>query len=71
LELVQKIGTINGVGNYNLLVTGIDGSVVGGEDLVRFQIKETSGTVVYDSQSGAADSDDPNLIVATGNIRIH
>src|SRR6266700_2780164 len=64
-------GTLNGSSGYTFLETGIDGSVAGGNDLIRFQIKNSSGTVVYDSQPGAGDTDDPTTVDATGNIRVH
>lgn len=64
-------GTVNGSGSYTFLATGIDGSVVGGSDLIRFQIKDLSGNIVYDSQPGAPDTTDPATQVTTGNIRIH
>src|SRR6266480_2397255 len=64
-------GTLNGSGNYSFLVTGIDGSVTGGQDLIRFQIMDSSNNVVYDSQPGASNTADPTTPVATGNIRIH
>ncbi len=64
-------GTVNGSGSYTFLASGIDGSVVGGNDLIRFQIKDSSNTVVYDSQPGAGDTADPTTSDATGNIRVH
>ncbi len=64
-------GTLNGSGNYTFLATGIDGSVAGGSDLIRFQIKDASNNVIYDSQPGASDTTDPTTVVATGNIRVH
>ncbi len=64
-------GTLNGNSGYTFLATGIDGSVAGGNDLIRFQIKDSSNTVVYDSQPGASDTTDPTTLDATGNIRIH
>src|SRR6266699_3458337 len=64
-------GTLNGNSGYTFLATGIDGSVAGGSDLIRFQIKDSSGNVVYDSQPGAGDTADPTTIDATGNIRVH
>ncbi len=63
-------GTVNGSGNYTFLASGIDGSVVGGNDLIRFQIKDASNNVIYDSQPGASDTADPTSLDATGNIRI-
>ena len=42
-------GTLNGTSGYTFLASGIDGSVAGGNDLIRFQIKDSSNNVVYDS----------------------
>ena len=64
-------GTLNGNSGYTFLATGIDGSVVGGNDLIRFQIINSSNTVIYDSQPGAGDTADPTTVDATGNIRVH
>jgi len=64
-------GTLNGNSGYTFLASGIDGSVAGGNDLIRFQIKDSSNTVIYDSQSGAGDTADPTTVDATGNIRVH
>jgi Tfp pilus assembly protein PilW len=64
-------GTLNGNSGYTFLAIGIDGSVAGGSDLIRFQIKDSSGNVVYDSQPGAGDTTDPTTLDATGNIRVH
>ncbi len=64
-------GTVNGSGSYMFLASGIDGSVVGGNDLIRFQIKDSSNNIVYDSQPGAGDTTDPTTSDATGNIRVH
>ncbi len=68
---LKGTGTVNGTGTYTFLATGIDGSVVGGNDLIRLQIKDFLGNVVYDSQPGAGDYVDPATLVATGNIRVH
>ncbi|HKB88588.1 MAG TPA: PKD domain-containing protein [Patescibacteria group bacterium] len=64
-------GTVNGLGNYTFLVTGVDGSILGGSDLVRIRIKDSSNNVIYDSQPGALDTSDPTTSVVNGNIRIH
>ena len=63
---LRGTGTINGSGNYNFLVTGLDGF----QDAVRFQIKDQSGTVIYDSQPGAVDTAAPTASV-TGQIIVH
>lgn len=64
-------GTINGTGNYTFLASGIDGSQAGGSDKIRFQIKDASGNLVYDSQSGAADTADPTTVSTGGTIKVH
>ena len=63
---LQGSGTVNGTSGYTFLATGIDGSVLGGSDLIRFRIKDASNNVIYDSQSGAGDTTDPTTVVATG-----
>lgn len=57
--------------SYIYLATVIDGSQAGGADKIRFQIKDASGSLVYDSQSGAADTADPTTISTGGNIKVH
>jgi len=59
-------GTINGAGNYNFLVTGVDG---GG---IRVQITDPSNNnnVIYDTQPGAAITDTPTIAV-TGRVVVH
>nr|MDQ3283186.1 DNA/RNA non-specific endonuclease [Acidobacteriota bacterium] len=63
-------GTINGIANYDFLVTVSDGAV----DKFRIKIWErNTGTVVYDNATGASDDLDaanPQPI-ATGNITVH
>lgn len=63
---LRGTGTVNGSGNYNFLVTGLDGP----QDAVRFQIKDQLGTVIYDSQLGAVDTATPTASV-TGQIIVH
>ena len=64
-------GTVNGSGTYTYLAVGSDGSVTGGQDLIRLQIKNSSGTVIYDSQPGAGDTADPTTLVQSGNVRVN
>jgi hypothetical protein len=68
---LQGTGTVNGTSGYTFLATGIDGSVVGGSDMIRFRIKDSSNNVIYDSQPGAGDTDDPTTTVSTGNVRVN
>jgi PKD domain/Carboxypeptidase regulatory-like domain len=64
-------GTITGrTGTYTFLATGIDSQSNGGTGLIRFQIKNSSGTVVYDSQSGASDTANPTAVV-TGQVIVN
>ncbi|HSA83419.1 MAG TPA: PKD domain-containing protein, partial [Patescibacteria group bacterium] len=63
-------GTVNGNSGYTFLVTGFDGGS-GGDDYIRFQIKDTSDTIVFDSQPGAGDTVDPTALITAGNVVIH
>jgi hypothetical protein len=64
-------GTYNDAGGYSFVATGIDGTVAGGSDRVRFKIYNTStNALVYDSQPGAGDSDDPTTTVSNGNLKV-
>lgn len=62
-------GTVNGIGGYSYLVTGLDGTG-GGQGLVRFQIKN-GNTVVYDTQPGAVGTASPATPVTAGQIIVH
>lgn len=67
-------GTINGAGNYGFILTAHDGQVAGGGDIDRFRIKiwdKSSGSVVYDNQSGDADTSAASDAVEGGSIVIH
>jgi hypothetical protein len=49
----------------------VDGGT-SGPDLIRVQIwNSTSGTVIYDSQPGAAQTATPTTTIGAGNIKIH
>lgn len=63
-------GTINGTGNYTFLATGIDDTQPGGQGLIRFQIKDSSNIVIYDTQPGTPDDADPTTPV-TGQIIVN
>jgi hypothetical protein len=71
--IFQGTGTINGSGNYNFMVSAIDGSVSGGGGIDKFRIKIwTSGSgVVYDNNMGALDNGDPSTVLGGGSIVIH
>ncbi len=66
-------GTLNGVPGYGFLLTAWDGQASGGggQDKFRIKIWDSSGTVVYDNQMGASDTDDPTTVIQGGSIVIH
>ncbi len=64
-------GTINGLGNYNFLISAIDGSQTGSQDFTRVRITDSSNNVVYDSQPGAEEGADPITPLTIGSIKIH
>jgi hypothetical protein len=57
-------GNINGSGSYNFAVVGVNG---GG---IRIDIVSASGTVIYDTQPGAAGTATPTTFV-TGQVVVH
>jgi hypothetical protein len=59
-------GTINGSGTYSFLVTGSESAKT-----IRIQIKNQSGSTVYDTQPGAADNATPTTTVTSGNVLAH
>lgn len=69
MATVRGSGTLNGNSGYTFLVTGIDSSQTGGQT-IRFQIKDSSNNVVYDTQPGASDIASPTTSV-TGQIIVH
>jgi hypothetical protein len=68
----KGVGTINGTGSYNFLVTAIDGDQFSGAKKPdSFRIKITNGaTVVYDNQLGADDTSAAATILGGGSIQI-
>jgi hypothetical protein len=60
-------GTINGSGTYTFNLTVIDGS----PDRIRMKIWDATGQIVYDNQTGAADTADPVTAIGGGSIVIH
>lgn len=65
IATLRGTGTLNGSGSYTFLVVGNNSA-----NTVRIQIKDQSGTVVYDTQPGAPDTASPTVSV-TGNIIAH
>jgi PKD repeat protein len=73
-------GTINGVGDFGIIVTAIDAatSTKGGRtsgpsvDTIRIKVWDrATGQVIYDSQRGAADDASPTTPLGGGSIVIH
>lgn len=68
--VLKGSGTLNNTSGYSLLISAIDGSISGGTDYIRYQIKDSSGNVVYDTQPGAGNTDDPIIPVSKGKVTI-
>ncbi|HSW87848.1 MAG TPA: PKD domain-containing protein [Candidatus Saccharimonadales bacterium] len=68
MATVTGSGTVNGNSGYTFFATGLNSSQ-GGPD-IRFQIKDSSNNVIYDSQPGAPITSIPTTSV-TGNIVVH
>jgi hypothetical protein len=68
----KGVGTINGTGSYQFLVTAIDGDQFSGAKKPdSFRIKITNGsTVVYDNQIGADDTSAAATTLGGGSIQI-
>lgn len=68
-------GTINGSGNYDFMLSAIDGQIKGGGGTDKFRIKiwdKTNGdVVVYDNQMGADEDAEPTTTLGGGSIVIH
>jgi hypothetical protein len=71
--IFQGTGTINGSGNYNFMISAIDGSINGGGGVDKFRIKiqTAGGGVIYDNNFGTADNSDPTTSLGGGSIVIH
>jgi beta-lactamase superfamily II metal-dependent hydrolase len=74
--IVTGEGTLNDKAGYAFLVNLFDGDSVSTKpkpsDRLRVKIWDVgTGKVVYDNQPGAADADDPAVIVDGGNLTIH
>jgi hypothetical protein len=70
--IFQGTGTINGTGNYNFIVSAIDGSINGGGGIDKFRIKIWGSTgLVYDNNVNNPDNADPTTSLGGGSIVIH
>lgn len=68
-------GTINGQGHYGFRLTAIDGKISGGGgvDKLRMKIwdKDNNDQIVYDTNYGTPDTQDPSVALSGGQITIH
>src|SRR5260221_11602709 len=69
--VLKADGTVNGLGSYTLLVSAIDGGQTNGQNLIRFQIRDASNTVIYDTQPGDPSTADPTTAISNGSIKVH
>jgi hypothetical protein len=65
---LKGTGTINNAGNYNFILTVIDGGN-SGTDKFRMKIWSSSG-IVYDNQMNAPDNADPTQTTSGGNVTV-
>jgi hypothetical protein len=66
-------GRVNDGGDYEFMLTGIDGDLPGGGGVDRLRIRiweRSTGTIVYDNESGTDDTADPASVLGGGNIVI-
>ena len=67
-------GTINGQGQYDFMLTAIDGQVSGGGGVDKFRIRiwdRVLGGLVYDNKKGESDNSDDLTELGAGDIMIH
>ncbi len=67
---LKATGTINGSGNYTLILTAVDGKQTDGDNLIRIKIANSTGTAIYDTQSGYPDTADPTTVMNNGSVNI-
>ena len=70
----KGVGTINGAGSYEFMLTAIDGKGQGGNEVDKFRIKiwdRVSGGKIYDNQHGDSDDKAPTTELGGGQIVIH
>ncbi|HET8685845.1 MAG TPA: PKD domain-containing protein, partial [Methanosarcina sp.] len=66
-------GTINGEGNYGLMLSAVDGAIKGdGIDKFRIKIWDIeSGNTIYDNEVEASEDSEPSTAISGGSIVIH
>ena len=71
LATLQGEATLNGAAGYSYRFVALDGGAPGTSDLVRLVVWNSSGGVVYDSQSGDDLTAAPTTPLTKGNITVH
>ena len=69
----KGVGTINGTGTYQFILTAIDGDLLAsgkGVDKFRIRIWDDNG-IIYDNQTGKDENGDFTTEIQGGNIVIH
>jgi hypothetical protein len=68
-------GTINGQGHYGFRLTAIDGRISGGGGVDKLRMKiwnsDNNNQVVYDTNYGTPDNQNPSVALSGGQITIH
>jgi len=67
-------GTINNEGDYDFMITAIDGGTGNnaGDDKLRMKIWDAnSEVVIYDNELGNGETDDPTTVIGGGSIIVH
>jgi hypothetical protein len=71
---LEGTGTINGAGDYTLLISAVAGSQPGGggTDLIRLMLWDSAtGQIIYDSQPGAPETAAPTTPLGAGKLSVH
>lgn len=69
--IFKATGTLNGVTGYTMLVSAIDQSATHDNGLIRFQLKDLSNNIIYDTQQGELDTVNPITPISKGKINVH
>jgi len=72
--IYKGAGTINGISNYKFMVSAVDGDLIGDGGYDKFRVKiwnKTDNSIVYDSNLGGDENDEPLNTLGGGSIVIH
>ena len=72
LAVIKGTGTIKGLGNYDYLISALDGNPPrSGTDRIRIKIwNHSTGEVVYDTNRGAGDGAAPTVALGGGKVKV-